>query len=276
MTDYDFRLVSPTALIPAFARGEQTDIPLAREVMQLLEAHGKDPSGPWGQRALNEYAPFFESRFKSINRAIDETGLTQILELAAGLSTRGMDYAQKGCIYLEADLPESTELKRQVVIGVLGNVPATLHLCAVNVVDPAALLACCAVFEPRPVAIATEGLLRYLTFDEKRQLVAGVREILSRLGGFWVTTDIHLRTWAQGHRRLVNRQEETERLGRNLEPNYFDDVEHAQSFFESCGFEVESRPLLEGIRDRIVSWDLASEELKQELQERRTFVLRVP
>lgn len=272
---YDFRRVSPTALIPAFARGECTAIPFAKEVVEFLQSRRQViADGPWGTRAIRDYAAFFEARFKSINHVVEENRVTQVLELAAGFSTRGMDFARRGFAYVEADLPDSIQIKSEVVKAVLGHIPANLHLCAVNVLDRAALLDCCAVFEKRPVAITTEGLLRYLTFDEKRELAGGVMDVLSRFGGFWVTTDIHLRRWTQRHRALVNRQTETESLGRNLGPNYFDDLEHAGTFFESCGFTVESRPLLEGIRDQVGSLGSAVEELVDELEERRTFVLR--
>ena len=211
-----------------------------------------------------------------MNRILEEYWAVQILELAAGFSPRGMGFAQReGIVYVEADLPESIALKREVVSAVLGRVPAGLHLCAANVLDRAELLGCCTAFTNRPIAITTEGLLRYLTFEEKTQLAANVREVLSRYGGIWITTDIHLRHWAQKHRGPIYRETETERLGRDLSPNYFDDVGHARSFFERCGFQVESRPLLEGIRDQVASLPQAPDELVSELNDRRTFTLRV-
>ena len=274
MVDYDFNRVSVTALIPAFAR-EFTDIPWAKEMCACLLARGaKLDEGPWNENAVQRYAAFFESRFKAVNRILEEFGSAQVLELAAGLSPRGMDFARRGIVYVEADLPESTARKREIVISVLGSVPANLHLCPASVVARKELLACCDAFSEGPVGIATEGLLRYLTFPEKEQLAANVHEILARFGGIWVTTDIHLRQWAQA-RRPRARTSETERLGRDLDPNYFDDLDHARAFFEGCGFEVESRPLLEGIHDSVISLPNATEELLVELNDRRTFTLRV-
>ena len=63
------------------------------------------------------------------------------------------------------------------------------------------------------------------------------------------------------------------RFGRDLDPNYFDDLDHACAFFEECRFTVDSRPLLEGIRDQVVSLPQAPKDLLAELDERRTFVL---
>ncbi len=277
MEPYDFRRISVTALIPAFARGEYSDIPWAKEMLAYLQARDSTLSNsPWSGRATHDYAPFLESRFKAVNRILEEHEATQILELAAGLSPRGMDFAQRDIVYVESDLAESIALKREIVTAVLGHVPANLHLCAASVLDRSALTACCSAFTNGPIAVTTEGLLRYLTFEEKTQLAANVREILSRHGGLWITTDIHLRHWAWRHRGAIQRESETERLGRDLDPNYFDDLDHARAFFEGCGFQVDSRPLLEGIGEQVVSLPKATEELMSELNERRTFTLRLP
>jgi len=245
-------------------------------MLAWLRARGSSLNeGPWNENAMQNYAAFFEARFKAVNRILEEFGAAQVLELAAGLSPRGMDFAQRGSVYVEADLAESTVRKREVVKSVLGRIPANLHLCAASVVDRGQLLACSGVFNNQPVGIATEGLLRYLTFPEKEQLAANVHEILSRFGGIWVTSDIHLRHWAHAHGGTLRRVKETERLGRNLDPNYFNDLKHARTFFECCGFEVESQPLLEGIRESVVSLPNATDELLIELNDRKTFTLRV-
>ena len=276
MENYDFRRVSQTALIPAFARGELTDIPFAREMLAYIRGKGLDfTDGLWSERATHTYASFFEARFKAVNRILEETGATQVLELAAGLSPRGMDFAARGVMYVEADLADSTTLKREIVTSVLGAVPSNLRLRPASVLDNDEFLACCNDFRHAPIAVTTEGLLRYLTFDEKTRLAANVRELLSTHGGMWITTDIHLRQWAL-RRAPIRREVETERLGRNLEPNYFDDLDHARSFFEGCGFVVESRPLLEGIRDQVHSLLDAPDELVAELNDRRLFILHLP
>lgn len=270
--NYDFRRVSVTALVPAFARGEYTTIPWAKEMLAVLRDRGASlPDGPWSERGARGYASLFEARFLAVSRLIDENGATQVLELAAGLSPRGIELAQRGVVYVEADLPESSTLKREVVAAMLGSVPPNLHLCAASVIDRAQLLGCCSPFvAARPVAVTTEGLLRYLTFEEKTNLAANVHEILWRHGGWWITPDIHLRRWAQ-RQTPAYRQSERELLGRDLDPNYFADLDHAQAFFEECGFAVESRPILEGIRDQIAPPQ--DEEQAAYLNDHRLFVL---
>jgi O-methyltransferase involved in polyketide biosynthesis len=272
MESYDFRQVSVTALVPAFARGEHTTIPWAQEMLQVLRHRGASLSGsPWSDHSPRDYAALFEARFRAVNRIIEEKGATQVLELAAGLSPRGMELARRGIVYVEADLAESVEMKREVVTAMLGSVPDGLHLCAASVIDRAQLLACCSPFvTARPVAVTAEGLLRYLTFEEKTHLAAHVHEILQRYGGWWVTPDIHLTSWAQ-RQSPAYRKSEVAALGRSLEFNYFDDLDHARAFFEGCGFAVDSRPLLDGIQDQIAA--PLNEELIAELNDRRIFVL---
>lgn len=276
MESYDFRRVSVTALIPAYARGEYTDIPYAKEMLDVLRSRNVSlGESPWNDRRMQDFASFFEARFKSVNRILGERGATQVLELAAGLSPRGMELAQRGIKYVEIDLAESIALKREIVTAILGQVPADLSLCGTGVLDRDEFLKCVTAFGDGPVAVTTEGLLRYLTFDEKTQLGANVHELLTRHGGMWITTDIHLRHFAQRRQTPIDRATETERMGRSLDPNYFEDLEHAREFFEKCGFRVESRPLLEGIRDSVVSLPNAPADLLEELNERRTFVLHV-
>jgi O-methyltransferase involved in polyketide biosynthesis len=272
MEGYDFRRVSVTALIPAFARGEYTEIPWAKEMLAILRERGATVStGPWSEDAPRQYASWFEARFRAVSRLLEEKRATQVLELAAGLSPRGMDLAQRGVVYVEADLAESIALKREIVTAILGSVPENLHLRAASVIDREQLLACCSAFVAgRPVAATTEGLLRYLTFEEKTQLAANVHEILRRYGGWWITPDIHLKGWAD-RQSAVYHQTERQTLGRSLDSNYFADLDHAQQFFEGCGFAVDSRPLLEGIRDQIAA--LHNDELMRDLNERRIFVL---
>lgn len=246
MQDYDFRRVSSTALIPAFARGEYTSIPWAKEILAFLRSHGATLSeGQWSEDAARAFAPVFEARFRAVTRAIAEKGATQVLELAAGLSPRGMDLAGQGIVYVETDLAESVIRKREIVTAILGAIPMSLHLRAASAIDRSKLLECCSPFVTgRPVAVTTEGLLRYLTFEEKALVARNVHEILQPYGGWWITPDVHLRSLPQRQTEAY-RQQERESLGRDLDGNYFEDLDHAQRFFEGLGFAVDSRPLFE-------------------------------
>jgi O-methyltransferase involved in polyketide biosynthesis len=270
MEGYDFRRVSVTALIPAFARGEYSTIPWAREMLAVLRERGATlPDGPWTE--YGAFASIFDARFRAVTRLVEEKGAAQVLELAAGLSPRGIELALRGFVYVEADLAESIALKREVLTAMLGSVPKNLHLCAASAIDREQFLACCAPFTAgKPVAVTTEGLLRYLTFEEKAQVAANVHEILWRYGGWWITPDIHLRSFAQ-RQTPTHLQAELKTLGRSLDANYFEDLDHARQFFERCGFTVDSRPLLEGIQGQIAA--RPNEEQAAMLNDSRLFIL---
>ncbi len=215
-------------------------------MLAFLRSRGATLSeGPWSEDAARAFAPVFEARFRAVSQVVTEKGATQVLELAAGLSPRGMDLARKGILYVEADLAELMTRKREIVTAVLGAIPENLHLCAASALDRSQLLECCGPFATgRPVAVTTEGLLRYLTFDEKALVALNVHEILQRYGGWWITPDVHLRSLTQ-QQTTDYREQERETLGRSLDANYFEDLDHAHRFFEGLGFAVDSRPLFE-------------------------------
>jgi O-methyltransferase involved in polyketide biosynthesis len=271
MNGYDFRRVSVTALIPAFARGDYTSIPWAKEMLAFLRSRGATLShGPWSEDAARAFAPVFEARFLAVSRVVAEKGATQVLELAAGFSPRGMDLARQGIVYVETDLAESMTRKREIVTAILGSVPDNLHLCAASAIDRSQLFECCSPFVTgRPVAVTTEGLLRYLTFDEKALVARNVHEILQRYGGWWMTPDVHLRSLTQ-RQTTDYRKQEHETLGRSLDANYFEDLDHAQSFFEGLGFAVDSRPIFENLETVI---PVPGSDQAVDLNDFRLFVL---
>ncbi len=104
-----------------------------------------------------------------LERAISERGVRQVVEIAAGLSPRGLRFMaahrERGLVYVEGDLPEMAAVKRQrlgragligaghhvVTLDALADLgPESLPGVAERLLDPA-----------RPTAVITEGLLGY-------------------------------------------------------------------------------------------------------------------
>ena len=273
MQTYDFKKVSATAMGPVIGRAQVANIPFANEILSYLQERSQPPSEEFLTGA-REHAPFFEARFKAVSRLLVEHRATQVLELASGFSPRGFDPTFQGLTYVEVDLPGMIEQKREMAIAILGAIPAHLKFCCASVLKRDELMQGLTHLPKEPVAVTSEGLLRYLTFDEKAQLAANVRHILGIYGGMWITPDIHLRKWAQERKpRSGVDWNFSAQLGRDINANYFDDFGHARSFFESCGFQVEERPLLEGIRQRLISLPRASQDLLTQLQERRIYTM---
>lgn len=103
-----------------------------------------------------------------LQRAIEEAGVTQVIEVACGLSPRGWRFTSRyGSMltYVEADLPEMADRKRRAVarMGSLGERHRVEALDALREEGPGSLAALAATLDPDAgLAIVTEGLLGYL------------------------------------------------------------------------------------------------------------------
>lgn len=129
-----------------------------------------------------------------LTTAIEAGTVTQVIEVAAGLSPRGWRFAQDhpGITYVEADLPAMAARKRRVLDGI-GYTHQVADLDALADDGPLSLAALASTLDPQQgLAIITEGLLMY--FD--RPDVEGMwRRFASVLGGFEQGTylsDLHL------------------------------------------------------------------------------------
>jgi O-methyltransferase involved in polyketide biosynthesis len=256
---------------PVMARGEYTDIPFAKEILFYLKNHAETP--PVDPQRLASRASFFEARFKAVSLILAEQRIGQIMELASGYSPRSLDPALRRATFVEVDLPKMIARKKQIVTALLGAIPSHPHFCGASVLNADELAQGLTHFRPEPVAVTSEGLLRYLTFDEKAQLAANVKRILQRFGGVWITPDIHLKEWSPARTGRGGEGSFTAQLGRDINVNYFDDLAHARSFFEGCGFQVDERPLLEPVRERVVSLPLTPPDLLAELESRKIFIM---
>ena len=101
-------------------------------------------------------------------RAIDEDGVTQVIELACGLSPRGWRFASRygpELTYIEADLPGMAGRKRRALarMGSLSERHRVEILDALRDGGPGSLAALAETLNPDAgLAIITEGLLGYL------------------------------------------------------------------------------------------------------------------
>src|SRR5512142_1764952 len=114
-----FDKVSLTAQLAAYMR-QFSDIPFARDVAELLhsrevfevllQGHEMTPDD------LLWYAPIFEVRYKSVTAATQRSGCRQVLELASGLSMRGLAMSQDADVtYIESDLTSISAEKAQII-----------------------------------------------------------------------------------------------------------------------------------------------------------------
>jgi len=103
-----------------------------------------------------------------LERAIEQHGITQVIEVASGLSPRGLRFSSRygdALSYIEADLPAMAARKRAALerIGTGGRPHRVADFDALEEEGPTGIAAVAAELAPeRGLAIITEGLLGYL------------------------------------------------------------------------------------------------------------------
>lgn len=256
----DHSKISPTAKITAYWRS-LSDIPYSKEIAEAVGAE-QTARDLIGDRIVSSgrFSPsMFEVRYKSINYGLKKIGINNVLELACGLSPRGLEIASKGGIYVGTDLPEMYAESSQIIIDIAkrDGIPLdNLHLQPVNVLNKDELKNAAAHFNGNKFAICNEGLLPYLNKDEKAKMAENIREILLNNGGCWITTDIAFKalreaiaTFSSAEAKKVIQsamKNISEQTGREILQNDFKDTLEVLKFYENRGFTIEGFPMYAG------------------------------
>ena len=269
--------IAPTALMVAHRRSF-TDIPYAQEIFKELErGEGVIPA----ELLTPKIAPQIEARYKLLSRFIRESGVTQIFEMAAGFSPRGLDMTDNPEVeYIESDLPNVSLQKRKIIETLIPSGRPNLHLMTVDATDAVTTQVTASIFDTtKPLAVVNEGLLRYLNFAEKAKVAKNVHVLLERFGGVWITPDITFKKTLEAENVASNGQvEKIHKLtGINTDHNRFDSVDDARRFFENLGFIVESHSFMEVI-DELTSPQRLSQsraEVEALLKDPVVFVMKL-
>ncbi len=102
-----------------------------------------------------------------LTQAIEAGEITQIVEVAAGLSPRGWRFRNRygdRITYVEADLPGMIAHKRRILAALGGETPThrTVEIDALADTGPTSIDGVCSTLDPaRGTAIITEGLINY-------------------------------------------------------------------------------------------------------------------
>jgi O-methyltransferase involved in polyketide biosynthesis len=221
----------------------QTELPYAREAAVAL----------WGNDAVataervvastagaGQRRAHFEMRARSVDHALERLGATRILEIAAGLSFRGLAMAQRpGVFYLDTDLAEMAAIKAELVPRLHpAPLAGTLLVQALDALDTEAFATAIASMPDGPIAVVHEGLLMYLDEAEKTRLASNIRLALVARGGAWVTADVYVRS-----ERHLFRDEHIQKFlaDHRVEERKFADFDAAAAFFTTAGFRIDDR-----------------------------------
>jgi O-methyltransferase involved in polyketide biosynthesis len=155
-----------------------------------------------GRLAGPSLETYLRARHRAIDalltEAVERHGITQVIELAAGMSARGWRFANRygeRLTYVEADLPAMTARKRAALqrIGSLSETHRVIEVDALRASGPGSLAELAGELEPDAgTALVTEGLLGYLPTDEVLGLWARIAEVLSAFPAGRYISDLHL------------------------------------------------------------------------------------
>lgn len=275
INDKDYEDISPTAIVTSYPR-IFTDIPYEKKIYNWLETHCNE------EVTLNNMlAPEIEARYKLTNKLLDKYRIKQVLELAAGYSSRGILYSKKGYNYVELDLENVTKNKKEILHSIEKNIPKNLNIISGNALKSDDFKKIESYFKTdEPIAVINEGLLRYLTFDEKRQVAQNIYDLLSKYGGIWITCDVT-------PKKFINSQDKalpdfnnnlTNITSRNNLNDRFEDENHIREFFGNIGFELVEIHKFSEMKDKLYSineLDLIDDRVEKTLEDAIVVVMKI-
>ena len=173
-----------------------------------------------------------------LTELIDSGRVSQVIEVAAGLSPRGWRFRKKygaRIRYLEADLPAMIAHKRSILAELGAGADDTVEIDALADTGPTSIDAICATLDPaQGTAIVTEGLVNY--FDEPT-LLAMWRRFAAALARFPVgfyLSDLMLREHNAGA-LVAGFSQMLSMFVRGKVHVHFDSVDAAERALADCG-----------------------------------------
>ncbi|MGE0788123.1 MAG: class I SAM-dependent methyltransferase [Sandaracinaceae bacterium] len=198
----------------------------------LLELHPSIPS-------MRQY---LETRHRTIERAVIDEAPDLVVEIGAGLSRRGVTFAERGVRYLEVDLPHMVRAKRHLLetrapSALRARIAPHLSFWSADVLtdDFATRLAERIADAARPVVVM-EGVLGYFAMAHRRRAVSAIARALAGRGA--LITELR----ARGETASVAGVVRFARLGTNVltrgrgSRDDFATLADAETFLRDAGF----------------------------------------
>jgi O-methyltransferase involved in polyketide biosynthesis len=253
----DYEKISPTAVLVAFMRSRYTDMPYAGEIYSAVKQMTKPyffKKTPFILPKLARFAPrtmgrlaYLEGRYLSLNEALNTLDDSYtVVEIASGLSARGLERMSKPSVYIETDLPDMLATKQKVVKKILAEKSTAPspnhHFYALNAIDPNGWDELGRRFfsgNKSNIVVIHEGLAQYLNGEEKVKLRDNIAGFFDGYAakGVWITTDFFpsekiRKTWIL---RGIDRRIE-KKTGRKY--HQFATLEEILKFMEQGGFQA--------------------------------------
>jgi anti-anti-sigma factor len=227
-----------------------------------------------------------EARYEALSRYMRMEGYSSLLDIACGYTPRSIYCHQKKIDYVGVDVPAAVEELHQVAVK-LGLEDKHPVYQGGDVTNAASLSAAADLLHGQ-VLISCEGLLSYLSEDEFEQFLGGVREILLKHGGAWVTSDpgVNYESFATANMSSPNAAQ-IYNISRRQTMKSSDvynegvtiwDEDRKQKFIEAHGLRVKKIPFYQEDEDLVMLKGLPEAwkaNLKNELEDSLLWVMTV-
>ena len=235
INDSDYEEISPTAIVTTYPR-TFTNIPYEKKIYKWLKTNCKIDVALY-----KNLAPEIEARYKLTNKLLNDSKIKQVLELAAGYSSRGLIYSKKGYNYVKMDLKNICLKKIKLLKDINNKIPENLKIISGNALRKSSFNECEKYFNKKePIAIINEGLLRYLTFEEKKIVAKNIYNILYIYDGVWITSDVTPKKFIKSQNSALKdfNNNISKITSRNNLNERFENLNHVKKFFGDLGFEL--------------------------------------
>ena len=175
-----------------------------------------------------------------LDRAIADHGVTQVIEVAAGLSPRGWRFMQRYAdtlTYIEADLPAMAARKRRALeeMGSLNERHRVVEVDALRDDGPQSIAAVASELDTQTgLAIITEGLLGYLDTESVDGIWRRFARTLSAFASSRYISDLHLGSVQNAQIRAFRAA--LSLFVRGQVHLHFDTAEQAEAALRDAGF----------------------------------------
>ncbi|MDE1762391.1 MAG: hypothetical protein KGH78_04350 [Candidatus Micrarchaeota archaeon] len=258
MRHADTSKVSSTAIPLAYLRS-LSDLPFSKELSEIIGAkevfmrHFEN-----GGIEIPLRAASLEARSKSIDNIILKEGTKMLLELACGISPRGLSLSSDSALTIvQTDLKPIVNEMERIARKILRDKKMrreNLQFRTANALNYESVGDATRPLEHQRVSVITEGLLNHLTLGEKRTVAQNIHSIMDGYGGIWVCSDIYtkrnmrrmLGTGALTHADMNRMSQMT---GRTMYDNAFDSEAHLRKTMEDIGFRVQKVDTIESAGD---------------------------
>lgn len=242
----EFESISPTAIVTSYPR-TFTDIPYEKEIYNWLEENCLE------KPKLNKnLAPEIEG---------------------------GIIYSQKGYSYIEMDLENVVSNKRKIIENIY-RTSEMLKIISGNALNRADFENINKYFKEGEIAIINEGLLRYLTFEEKERVARNIYSLLKKHNGVWITSDVTPKKFIVSQdKALPNFNKNlTSVTDRNSLNDRFENIEHIKNFFGEIGFEVSEIHKFSEVKNELYSinhFNIINENIERSLEDAIVVIMKI-